>query len=72
VEYLIFDALLVLQVLVQTDVFNGLRPIDQDALLRRGNRIPDSRHSGIFESQPGKTKLPLANAMHQLNARERD
>ena len=60
------------EVLVQTDGLNGLRPIDQDTLLKRENRIPDCRHSGVFESQPHKTKLPLANAMHQLNACERD
>jgi hypothetical protein len=54
--------------LVQIDSFGELMPTDQDTLLFSEDRIPDGRRGGIFEAQAVQAKLPLANAMHQLDA----
>lgn len=57
------------RVLVQIDDFGELMPPDQDTLLSSEDRIPGGRHGGIFEVQAVQAKLPLANTVHQLNAR---
>ncbi|MFM0197140.1 hypothetical protein PQQ65_28960 [Paraburkholderia strydomiana] len=53
----------------QTDDFGELTPPDQDTLSSSEDQIPGGRHGGIFEVQAIRAKLPLANAVHQLNAR---
>ena len=42
---------------------------DQDTLLSSEDHIPGGRHGGNFEVQAVQAKLPLANTVHQLNAR---
>jgi hypothetical protein len=59
-----------LTALVQIDSFGELRPIDQDTSLSSEDRIPDDGRGDIFEAQAVQAKLPLANAMHQVDARE--
>ena len=39
--------------------------------MNREDRIPDGRRSGVFEVERREIELPLANAMHQLDARNR-
>ena len=53
----------------QTDDFGELTPPDQDTLSSSEDQIPGGRHGGIFEIQAIRAKSPLANAVHQLNAR---
>ncbi|MDR6375756.1 hypothetical protein [Paraburkholderia caledonica] len=53
----------------QMDDFGELTPPDQDTLSSSDDQIPGGRHGGIFEVQAIRAKLPLANAVHQLNAR---
>jgi len=43
-------------------------PVNKDSLFIEKNSIPDGGRSGIFESESPEVELPLANAVHQLNA----
>jgi hypothetical protein len=55
--------------LVKIDSFGELRPTDQDTSSSSEDRIPDDGRGDIFEAQAVQAKLPLANAVHQLDAR---
>jgi hypothetical protein len=46
-------------------------PIVMDNLAIEQDSIPDGRHSGIFDPGTGEVELPLANAVHQLDAGNR-
>ncbi len=48
------------------DYFETIR-IDEDTFSIKQVRIPDARHSGIFEPESAEVELPLANAMYQFN-----
>jgi hypothetical protein len=43
-------------------------PINKDSLFFEQDSIPGGGRSGIFESESPEVKLPLANAVHQLDA----
>ena len=55
---------------MQIDGFGELMPTDRDTSLSREDRILNGGRGGIFEAQAVQTKLPLTNAVHQLNARK--
>ena len=45
--------------------------INKDFLFIEQDSIPDGERSGIFESKNPEVELPLANAVHQLDAGNR-
>jgi hypothetical protein len=58
-------------VLVQVDGLAEKFPIFMDTFAIEQDNIPDGRRSGIFEAGNGEVKLPLANAVHQLDTGNR-
>jgi hypothetical protein len=42
--------------------------INMDTLLIKQDNIPDGGRSHVIERESGEIELPLANAMHQLDA----
>jgi hypothetical protein len=42
--------------------------INMDTLLIEQDSIPDEGRCGVLEPESAEVKLPLANAMHQLDA----
>jgi hypothetical protein len=53
---------------VQIGDFDETHPIDMDTLLVKQDGIPDNGRSGILDPENREIELPLANAMHQLDA----
>jgi len=57
--------------LVQIAGETETRPINMDPIFIEHDSIPDGGRSGIFESKNPEVELPLANAVHQLDAGNR-
>ena len=57
-------------VLVQIAGMGEKSPTNKDALSIEQDRIPDGGRSGFLEPESGEVELPLANAVHQLDARK--
>jgi hypothetical protein len=43
-------------------------PINKDSIFVEKDSISGGGHNGIFESDSPEVELPLANAVHQLDA----
>ena len=54
--------------LVQIDGVAEMFRIDMDTLLIEQEKIPDGGRSDVLDRESGEVELPLANAMHQLDA----
>jgi hypothetical protein len=54
--------------LVQIEGVAEMFLIDMDTLLIEQEKIPDEGRSDVLDRESGEVELPLANAMHQLDA----
>jgi hypothetical protein len=59
------------KVLVQISDSANTFLINTDTLLIEQDRIPNRGRCGVLDPGSAKVELPLANAMHQIDARNR-